>query len=75
MPVFAKILLVTTLCTPGNGDSKDSCKLEAPESWVSASIIEAQKDWETCTKLEAVYLAKPGIVRAKCQYADNKGAA
>lgn len=74
MPVFAKILLVTTLCTPG-GDGKDSCQLEAPESWISTSIVEAGKDWETCTKLKAVYLAKPGIKSAKCQYADKVGAA
>ena len=73
MPVFAKILLFTTLCTP-TADGQSKCKMEAPESWVSSSIIEAGKDWEDCTKLEKVYLAKPGIKSAKCQYADHKGA-
>lgn len=78
MAIFATIVLVTTSCITANGvtDSGPNCSNEwIPETWSSASVVEASQDWQECETLKARYLALPETNSAVCRYQSLMGVA
>lgn len=75
MPLFSNIALVVSLCVPGAGSAPGDCQKEkfVPETWASATVVEAGADRRHCMRLLKAYRARPGVVGAKCESSQLAG--
>jgi hypothetical protein len=76
MPLFSKIALVVSVCMPGAGSAPGDCQKHTlePETWASATVVEAGIDYGHCTRLLKAYRARQDVIAAKCQYRELVGA-